>query len=263
MNSSGLVEAWVESGLLGPNASEHVMNGKAYKRAMRTHKITLQALWKLLLPQLLKFYQTSYQNLYQEISAFASSTESAVELITSLKSSLAQDALDKFVKKKSEENVNFLFWWSYMEMVSILLMFTRAQRDGCWDLYMHSFHLMMPYFFRYDHLNYARWGSVFITEMDQLPTEVLDEFNNGNFVVKWNARKFNQVSPDHSLEWLNGIGKRGGGIVGITKTSSALSRWALSYNLRSQIADETHKMFGLCHEDKFSHNLYIRIRIKL
>ena len=36
--------------------------------------------------------------------------------------------------------------------------------------------------------------------------------------------------------------------MGITKTSSALSRWALSYNLRSQIADNTHSMFGL-HQD--------------
>ena len=33
MKGSGLVEAWVESGLLGPNATEHVMKGKAYKRA--------------------------------------------------------------------------------------------------------------------------------------------------------------------------------------------------------------------------------------
>ena len=109
-------------------------------------------------------------------------------------------------------------------------------------------------FFRYDHSNDARWGSVFITEMDQLPTEVLHELNSSNFVVKWNASKFNQVSPDDSLKWLNGIGKRGGGILGITETSSALSRWALSYNLQSQIADKTQTMFGLKREDKFSHN---------
>jgi hypothetical protein len=165
---------------------------------------------------------------------------------------VGQDAFDDFVKQKSEENVNFLLWWSYMEMVSILLMFTNAQRNGCWGLYMHSFSLMMPYFFRYDHFNYARWRSVFITEMDQLPTEVLNEFNSGNFVVKWNVCKLNQVSPDHSLEWLNGIGKRGG-IVDIMNTPSALSRWALSCNLHSQI-DKAHKMFGLSHEDKFSHN---------
>ena len=68
------------------------------------------------------------------------------------------------------------------------------------------------------------------------------------------SKESNQVSPDHSLEWLNRIGKRGGGIVGITKTSSALSRWALSYNLRSQLADNKHAMFGLYQEDKFSHN---------
>mgnify|MGYP001798935761 CR=1 FL=1 len=78
--------------------------------------------------------------------------------------------------------------------------------------------------FRYDHLNYAKWGSVFIAEMEQLPGEVLLEFKQGNFVVKWTEGPFNEVSPDHSLEWLNGIGKVGGGIVGITKTSSPLSR---------------------------------------
>ncbi len=46
MNGSGLAEAWVESDLLGANATEHVMNGKAYKRAMRAHKLTSQVLWR-------------------------------------------------------------------------------------------------------------------------------------------------------------------------------------------------------------------------
>ena len=85
-----------------------------------------------------------------------------------------------------------------MEMVSVPLMFTRAQREVIWDLYLHSFCHMLPYFFRYDHLNYARWGSVYIAEMEQLPKEVLEEFKKGNFVVKWNESKFNQVSPDQS-----------------------------------------------------------------
>ena len=87
--------------------------------------------------------------------------------------------------------------------------------------------------------------------MEQLPKE---EFKKGNFVVKWNESKFSQVRPVHNLEWLNGIRKRGGGIVGITKTPLALSRWALSYNLRSQIADNTYTMLGSHKEDKFSHN---------
>ena len=45
-----------------------------------------------------------------------------------------------------------------------------------------------------------------------------------------------------------------GEIVGITKTSSALSSRALSYNLRSQIPENTPRMFRLHQEDKFSHN---------
>ena len=64
MNGSGLVEAWVESGLLGPNATEYVMNGKAYKSAMRAHKITLQSLWQLLMTVLLEFCQKSYPDLF-------------------------------------------------------------------------------------------------------------------------------------------------------------------------------------------------------
>ena len=95
---------------------------------------------------------------------------------------------------------------------------------------------MLPFFMRYDHTNYARWATIYVNEMHQLPGEVLQEFQNGNFVVKRSALKFNQVNPDQSQVWLNATGKKGGGIIGITKTSTALSRWALSYNLRSNMS---------------------------
>ena len=225
MNGSGLAETWVESDLLGPYATEHVINGKAIKRAMRAHKLTSQALWRILVPLIVRFCEHTNEDLAKKIADLQSSSENPVqELIGTLESSEFQAVFEEFVEKKSLENVNFKFWWSYPEMVSILLNFTRAQREGNWTLYLNSFCCMLPYFFRYDHLNYAKWGSVFIAETRQLPMEVLHEFKKGNFVVKWSEGTFNQVSADHSLEWLNGIGKRGGGIVGITKTSSALSR---------------------------------------
>ena len=70
------------------------------------------------------------------------------------------------------------------------------------------------------------------------------EFEAGNIVVKrGKSGGFNQVDPDHSQEWLNGIGKKCGDIVGITKTPSALSRWVLSYNLRSHISSETRQTY--------------------
>ena len=52
-----------------------------------------------------------------------------------------------------------------------------------------------------------------------------------------------------SHEWLNAIGKKGGGIVSITKTPSALS-----YNMRAHIAASTQDMFHLGLDDEIVHN---------
>ena len=41
------------------------------------------------------------------------------------------------------------------------------------------------YSHRYDHLNYAKWGAVYVAKMNQLPGEVEKEFQDGNFVVKF------------------------------------------------------------------------------
>lgn len=80
---------------------------------------------------------------------------------------------------------------------------------------------MLPFFFRYNYTNYARWGTVYISEMNYLPDPVKADFESDNFVVKRLAQTFNQVDPDQSQEWLHAIGKKGGGITGITKTPSA------------------------------------------
>ena len=49
--------------------------------------------------------------------------------------------------------------------------------------------------------------------------------------------------------------EKNGGIVGITKTASTLSRWALSYNLRTQIAKKKKEMLMIDNEsDDYVHN---------
>ena len=54
---SGLFEVWTESGILGPNTADKAMAGKSYAKGMCAHKLTLQALWQLLLPQLLHYLE--------------------------------------------------------------------------------------------------------------------------------------------------------------------------------------------------------------
>lgn len=240
VQSSGLLDAWIESDIIGPKAAEQVLNGKAYARGIRMHKLTIQALWRILLPQLLLYVDNTQLKMAIINHVTTGDTEGLLSL---LQSEEFNKILEVFVA--SNNKVNFSFWWGYMEMVQTLLLFIRAQREGNWELHLYAFKRMLPLFFRYNHTNYARWGTVYINEMHQLPNEVQKEFRAGNFVVKRSLQKFNQVDPDQSQEWLNAVGKKGGGIVGITKTSSALSRWALSYNLRSHISMETRELYNL------------------
>ena len=244
MDGSGLEEIWVESGILGPGTVKQVMCGKAYNKGLRCHKLSLQALWHILVPSLLTFCEEHDPKCHKDIEVLMNDkADNTVNLVSLLAEERFQIILTSFIKSMSD--VNSKFWWNYMEMVGMLLLFIRAQREGNWDLHLYSFKMMLPYFFRYDHVNYARWGVVYVDEMQRLPQALLDEFKRGNFVIKCSDQKFNQVDPDQGQEWINGTGKRCGGIVGITRTTSALTRWTLTYNLRSRIATDTREMYRL------------------
>ena len=164
--------------------------------------------------------------------------DQSAQMVEKLTTGSFRDAMKAFAAALAVENPNAEFWWDYLTMVSIRLCSIRAQRDGSWDLHLYTFKRLLPFLFRYDHVNYARWDNVYLAEMSVLPPEVLHEFQEGNFVVKRTDRRFNQVSAGQSTEWLNAIGKKSGGLIGITTVASALSRWTLSYNMITVMASQ-------------------------
>jgi len=225
---------------------------KSYAHAMRAHEITVQAIWRLLLPQLLTYIETEHGDCKKELlqAASSGSTDDLCSLLSCDEFAATKDSF--LVANKI--NSNFRYWWTYIEMIGVLLIFTWAQRDGNWLLRLQAFKSMLPYFYWYNQTNYAHWGVIYLHEMNQLPQEVKEEFKAGNFVVKCSPHRFNQVDPDQSQEWLNGVGKKAGGIIGITKSTSALCRWALYYNLRLHLAVETRLASGLGSGDECIHN---------
>ena len=196
MKDSGLENVWTDSQLLGEVAIDKVLAGKCYSKAVRAHKITLQALWQLLLPELSNYLQDKNPYLRNQMVELAQldDSENVDQLVAMLSSPQFQNEMSSFLASH-EEDATFQYWWQYMEMVCILLRFIRADREGIWNLHLESFREMLPYFHRYDHTNYARWGPVYLNEMRQLPMEIEEEFQQGNFVVKETAGTFNQVSP--------------------------------------------------------------------
>ena len=73
-----------------------------------------------------------------------------------------------FIEKERFENPTFDYWSSYIDMVQSLLLFLRATREGDWKLHLASLRQTLPWFCAYDIVNYARYLSAYISEMDSL-----------------------------------------------------------------------------------------------
>ena len=80
-----------------------------------------------------------------------------------------------------------VFWNSYLEMVEVLINFVRATREGNWAMHLEGIKEMLPWFFAYNHTNYARYLPVYLAHMMLLPEthpEAHTLLLNGDFGVQ-------------------------------------------------------------------------------
>lgn len=261
MESSGLGDAWVESGVFGETTANHMLAGNAYNKAIRGHKLTYESLWRILWPKFLAWAEENEKPLDKNlltsvrdvVDKFSNKDDEVTDSFIALVELIAPvlGLLKEFDKSQSQ-NPTFKYWRQYMDMVSILMGFIRADREGNWSLHLEMFGKMLPWFALYDHYNYTRWGSVYLADMKALPSsapEVFREFVAGKFSVKRTDGKFRQIATDQALEHVNRIAKVSGGIVGIAHLDSSRDRWCLTYNERARISDDTLGLFGQQHDD--------------
>ena len=55
-----------------------------------------------------------------------------------------------------------------MDMIEIVLGLLRASREGDFELHLNAVRHMIPWFFAYDRLNYARYLPYYYVQMTQL-----------------------------------------------------------------------------------------------
>ncbi|KAG0712796.1 hypothetical protein GWK47_017680 [Chionoecetes opilio] len=117
-----------------------------------------------------------------------------------------------------------------------MMQFVRAEREGDWPLHLAVVSAMMPYFFASAHFNYARYGLYYLRSMEAMPAEVLPECMRGNHVMRHNPGIWNGIWSDMFIEsTFMRYGHEAGGLVGLTLQPSAVSRWALSLHVCSQL----------------------------
>ena len=106
IQDTGLPTIWIESGILSPRTLERVLAGKDYNKSLRVHKVTLQAMWQLLLPQLLVYVEGKDNELKQGLErCVRSNTEDDfLELLDLLSSPRYRELMSSFIAVKKERN---------------------------------------------------------------------------------------------------------------------------------------------------------------
>ena len=74
----------VESIVLAKGATELVLSGKAYNKRMRTHTLSSQALWHILIQQLVSFISDFNKELYDLLITLIHLKDNITDLISFL-----------------------------------------------------------------------------------------------------------------------------------------------------------------------------------
>ena len=206
------------------------MNGKHYNRAVRAHKIASEALQRLRFRRFLDSISEEAARDIHDLMAnlsYTYSSENRGELSENQQLIRMLAAYNQFVESESQQNSNFAFWSSYIEMVGELLLFTRATREGNWSLHLSAVRNMLPWYFSYNRINYSRYLSAYYLEMCDLQTthpDIHEKFVSGEFCVqRQSSHGFAQVECDLTIEQTcNRDSKTKGGLTGFTQHKGAV-----------------------------------------
>lgn len=246
---AGLSDLCIESGILAEGSVAGVMDGKMYKRAVRVHKIILEALlrliWQCFIPWVKDNHSESLTtvNEVEELVADFHQDIHQAAFSTLLQQPVMGDFFslwDTFLDHLRHDNGDLsAFWMTYVDIVQdVLLGLIRAAREGNWDLHLHAIRQMIPWCFAYDRLNYARHLPVYYAQMTNLAVdypEIYQAFQDGNFAVQLTDQNpFGRIPVDQTTEvTVNRDTQTVGGTTKFSLKPGAVSRYYLTAEQRS------------------------------
>ena len=101
------MELWMECELLEPVTAQNVLAGKQYSRGARAHKLTAQALWKILLPSFLLFVATKDVNHSQVLNDIMNEQRDIGSSLEQLQNTVFREYFLNFKEEITNPNVLF------------------------------------------------------------------------------------------------------------------------------------------------------------
>ena len=259
---AGFQDVIVEAEVVAAGSLEGVISGHHYNRSMRIHKLMCEALQRLRWQAYLDILSAEDREAAMEIAADlqrAFPGEDFDNLVMSEKYLRVKRGYDSFIKNNTT-NKTFHFWSTYISMVEDLLLFIRGTREANWSLHLSSVRSILPWFFAYDGINYARYLSTYWMEMSCLQDthpNIHHQLQSGDFVAqRQQTYAFSNTACDQVIEQTaNRDSKTKGGLTGFSLNKGAVHRWTLTQHERAAITMECRDMAG--------HNTTTRQRAEL
>lgn len=209
LNGSGWSYIIANSGLMSETSALACMTVTHVKKTRTIHQVTACSLYSLLI--------LAYNNTDKDLD------------------------LQKWVERRSSESPTFLYWMTVLNIEILLLTFVYSIRMADYTCFKETLKKMIPWFFIFDHFNYARWLSIHMKDLEELSDraeKVNEEFLKGNFVIRKTKKPFSAIAVDQAHEQQNAVIKGEGGAIGLFHDANALMRWALAGPEITRLIDE-------------------------
>lgn len=174
LSNSGWSESLVEAKIALAGTADSFLTASHVTRTRYAHEVTACALYGLMM-RAYDEYHAAAQEKNEEVLPFSA-----------------------WRSKQAEKSAMFHFWSLILDLQMTLLVFLGALRTGNFEQYLQSLQKMIPCFFALDQINYARWLSVHIHDLERMHQTcpaVHDQFQRGKFVFQKSARPFSKIAP--------------------------------------------------------------------
>lgn len=152
MKDCGIEDLFAEADLYGSSITQKILNGKAYNRGMRAHKIMYEALTRIMFAEFGKYVEENKRDeLNDELSSSLNDVTAAFQ--DKLIKDVVKDSTDALVKAVNKLNLDiedyrqqmrmkshtFAFWDEYRLMIDLLLQYISAERNSDYESHLRTF----------------------------------------------------------------------------------------------------------------------------
>ena len=241
---TGAESVLLETGGYGPSIVDgSIMTAGHYNRALEGLSVLGESMSRLVYKEFfvsegIENYRTQLETLV-EIKKLVNEQDKESTLLFLQqfysKSETFCDNIKTFIMNRASTHENFRYWIQFLDKMQIVYDMIRADREGNWLLHLDAIQRSLHEFGAWDGVNYFRWASVYLEEMQLLPKLspiVYENFLKGkSFSIKITGGRFNAVGGDQKLEQtINLASKRSDTFISNSKNKSFLGKWNLVYH---------------------------------